>query len=50
VVRIGREHGLPMPLNGQVATMVREIERGERRASWDNLRALEPLANAGLPG
>jgi 2-dehydropantoate 2-reductase len=50
VVRIGRQHGLPMPLNGRVAEMVQEIEAGRRRASWDNLRALEPLANARLPG
>jgi 2-dehydropantoate 2-reductase len=49
VVRVGQRHGLPMPLNARVAAMVREIERGERRAAWDNLRALEGLANARLP-
>src|SRR5579875_3018542 len=50
VVRVGQRHGLPMPLNARVATMVAEIERGERRADWANLRALERLANARLPG
>jgi hypothetical protein len=38
-----------MPLNARVLTMVREIEQGQRRAAWENLRALEPLATARLP-
>jgi 2-dehydropantoate 2-reductase len=49
VVRVGQAHGLPMPLNARVATMVGEIERGERQAAWENLRALEALADARLP-
>jgi 2-dehydropantoate 2-reductase len=49
VVRVGQQHGLPMPLNARVLTMVREIEQGQRRAAWENLRALEPLATARLP-
>ncbi|HZR97262.1 MAG TPA: ketopantoate reductase C-terminal domain-containing protein [Chloroflexota bacterium] len=49
VVRVGQEHGPPMPLNARVAAVVAEIERGERRAAWDNLRALEGLASARLP-
>jgi 2-dehydropantoate 2-reductase len=50
VVRVGQSHGLPMPLNARVAVMVAEIERGERPTAWDNLRALEGLAAARLPG
>jgi 2-dehydropantoate 2-reductase len=49
VVRIGRQHGLPVPLNSRVAEMVAEIEAGQRAAAWDNLRTLEPLAAARLP-
>jgi 2-dehydropantoate 2-reductase len=49
VVRVGQTHGLVMPLNARATTMVREIEQGERRAAWDNLRSLEALAKARLP-
>lgn len=49
VVRVGRKHGLPMPLNAEVTRMVKEIEEGRRAMSWDNLRSLEQAANARLP-
>jgi ketopantoate reductase len=49
VVRIGRNHGLPMLMNAQVAQMIKEMEEGQRSMSWDNLRSLEKLADARLP-
>ncbi len=48
VVRLGRNHGLPMIINSQVAQMVSEIEEGQRAMSWENLRSLEKAANARL--
>lgn len=49
VVRVGRRHGLPMLMNGEVTRMVKDIEEGRRAMSWDNLRSLEQAANARLP-
>lgn len=49
VVRLGRNHGLPMMLNTQVAKMIKEIEEDQRSMSWDNLRSLEKAANSRLP-
>jgi len=49
VVRLGRNHGLPMLMNAQVAQMIKEMEEGQRAMSWDNLRSLEKLADARLP-
>lgn len=49
VVRLGRNHGLPMIINSQIAQMVKEIEEGQRTMSWENLRRLEKAANARLP-
>lgn len=49
VVRLGRKHGLPMKINGEVARMIKEIEEGKRPMSWENLKSLEKLANERLP-
>jgi len=49
VVCVGRNHGLPVILNSQVAQMIKEIEEGQRPMSWDNLGSLEEAANARLP-
>jgi 2-dehydropantoate 2-reductase len=47
VLRIGREHGLPMPLTGRVVTMIHELEDGVRQRTVANVDELELLRRAG---
>lgn len=41
VLRIGREHGLPMPLTSRVVTMIHELEDGVRQRTVANVDELE---------
>ncbi len=41
VVAEGQRLGVPTPLNRHLVAMVKEIERGERQRSLDNLEELE---------
>jgi len=43
--RAGR-HGIHVPLTMRLVEMIRELERGEREMSWDNLAELSALASA----
>lgn len=40
VERVAHETGLEAPLNGEVARMILEVERGEREMHWQNLNEL----------
>jgi 2-dehydropantoate 2-reductase len=48
VVRIGRQHGLPMTLTGLVVEMILEISAGRRRQAWENLERLREPAEQAL--
>jgi 2-dehydropantoate 2-reductase len=41
VLRIGRGHGLPMPLTGRLVTMIHELEDGVRQRTAANVDELE---------
>jgi 2-dehydropantoate 2-reductase len=47
VTRIGREHGLPMPLTTRVVEMIHELEDGLRGRAVTNVDELERLRRAG---
>jgi 2-dehydropantoate 2-reductase len=47
VTRIGREHGLPMPLTTRVVEMIHELEDGLRSRAVTNVDELERLRRAG---
>ncbi|CAA9442525.1 MAG: 2-dehydropantoate 2-reductase [uncultured Rubrobacteraceae bacterium] len=40
IVAIGREQGIPTPVNAAVLEVVHEIENGERGMGWGNLREI----------
>ena len=48
-MRVAEDIGYPAPITTAVTRMILEIEGGQRETSWENLRALLPLADARLP-
>jgi 2-dehydropantoate 2-reductase len=49
VLRIGREHGLAMPLTDRVVTMIHELEDGVRQRTVANIDELELLRASSAP-
>jgi 2-dehydropantoate 2-reductase len=47
VLRIGRAHGLPMPLTGRLVDMIHELEDGARQRTVANADELEALRREG---
>jgi 2-dehydropantoate 2-reductase len=45
LVRLGKAHGVPTPVNSEIVRVVKEIEEGKRSMRVENLR--EILSNAG---
>ena len=43
IVRKGKEHNVPTPLNNKLVQLIREIEQGRRVQDDANLKELEPL-------
>jgi 2-dehydropantoate 2-reductase len=46
VLRIGRGHGLPMPLTGRLVDMIHELEDGTRQRTVANVDELELVRRA----
>ncbi len=49
IVAVGREEGIPTPVNAAVLEIVHEIEAGERGMSWSNLVELSRRSQTGSP-
>ena len=49
IVAMGREYGVPTPVNAAVMEIVHEIEGGEREMGWENLEEISRRSGLAFP-